>query len=82
MKVNISKFHNSAQNYRTGTGLQHAQLGLVSIITVKFYEILTNCFQEIVFTKKCIQTDGQTDGPRESNIAPIYLVSGGIMRLY
>ena len=51
MKVNISKFHNSAQNYRTGTGLQHAQLGLVSIIAVKFHEILTNGFQEIVFTK-------------------------------
>ena len=71
MKVNISKFHNAAQNYRFGTGLQHAQLGLVSTITVKFYEILTNGFQEIVFTKNAY---GQTDGPSESNFAPIYFV--------
>ena len=51
LKINISKFYNSAKNYRTGTGLQHAQLGLVSIIAVKFHVILTNDLREIVFTR-------------------------------
>ena len=50
VKVNISKFHNSVQNHRTGTGLQHSQLGLISIIAVRFHEILTNGIREIVFT--------------------------------
>ena len=50
LKVSISKFHNSTKNYRTGTGLQYAQLGLVVIISVKFHEILNKSFHEIVFT--------------------------------
>ena len=50
-RINIWKLHNSAKKYRTGTGLQHAQLGLVSIIAVKFHGIQINGLREKVFTK-------------------------------
>ena len=67
LKVVISKF---AKNYRTGTGLQHAQLGMVSIIAVKIHEILTNGFREIVFTRnfyKCLKVNISKFGKSAKN---------------
>ena len=67
----IAKSYNSAKNHRTGTGLQYAKLGLISIIVVKFHEIPTYGFREIVFTRNVNRrTDGPTDR-RTDSVTPI-----------
>ena len=45
------KSYNYAKNCQTATGLQYAQLGLISSILVKNHEILTCGLREKVITK-------------------------------
>ena len=82
-----SRGHNSFKNNSSATHRQYAQLGLVSIILVKLFWILTKGFWEIVFTRN-VQTNGQNDRQtnkptdnRDSYIAPIYYVSEGIINI-
>ena len=74
-----SRGHNLLKKYSSTEPWQYAQLGLVSIIIVKLYWILTKGCREIVITR--LQTDRLTNKPTDkcdSYIAPIYYESGGI----
>ena len=55
-----SRGHNSFKNNSIATCWQYAQLGLVWIIVVKLYWILTKGCWEIMITKKCLRTDRPT----------------------
>ena len=54
--------HNSLKHYPSATWLQYVQLGVVSIILVKFHEIPTNGCREIVYTRNVYRT---TDRPTD-----------------
>ena len=71
-----SRGHNSFKNNPSATRRQYAQLGLVSIILVKLYWILTKGCWEIVFTRNVLRP---TDRQAWLLYSPhILYVSGGI----
>ena len=66
-----SRGHNSFKNNSSVTRREYAQLGLVLIILVKLYWILTKGCWEIVFTRN-VQTNGPTNKPTDRQAWLLY----------